>query len=212
MSLTTTRRVQLVQIGAWLLSGLVTTLSIVVWGQNYDWQLSQVSSYQFFPVLGLLAFSLMWAHYVAGAAREMLGVDKQVLRPWLRYTGYAVLICLFLHPGLLIYQLFRDGAGLPPGSYVQYVGPGLGWVAMLGSVSLLVFLAFEFHRVFGQKSWWHWVADASDVAMLAILYHGLRLGSDLQQGWFTVVWWLYGIVFIAILIRKYTLRILKRAS
>ena len=114
-------------------------VSLVVWGQNRDWQFGDLTVYGFFPLLGLLAFSLMWAHYIAGAIREMAGVEPGALSRYFTWTSYAVLICLFLHPGLLIYQLFKDGAGLPPGSYKEYVGPGLAWVAMLGTVCLLVF-------------------------------------------------------------------------
>jgi hypothetical protein len=89
----------------------------------------------------------------------------------------------------------------------------LGWVTLLGSASLLVFLAFEFHRFYGKRSWWHYVADAGDAAMLAIFYHSLRLGTQLRHGgWFRAVWWFYGIVLIAILIRKYSQRFLSKSK
>jgi hypothetical protein len=155
-------------------------------------------------VLGLLAFSIMWSHYMAVALRTYLNLDRQVLAGFFRLTGYAVLVLICLHPGILIYQRFRDGYGLPPHSYETYVAPGLGWVTLLGTASLLVFLAFEFRRVYGRRTWWHYVADASDAAMLAILYHGLRLGTVLQRGWFRGVWLFYAVTLIAALIYKYT--------
>lgn len=189
---------------AWGLAGLVSLLAIVSWGQKFGWQLWPLSPYLLFPVLGVLAFSLMWVHYVIGAICDLCGASEATLKSYFRITGYLVLALLFLHPGLLIYQRFRDGFGLPPESYVSYVAPGLGWVALLGSVSLLIFLAFELHRFFGEKSWWQYVVDASDVAMLGILYHGLRLGNF--YGWFRVLWLFYGVVFIAIVIRKYWFR------
>jgi hypothetical protein len=60
-------------------------------------------------------------------------------------------------------------------------------------VSLLVFLSFELHRRYSHKSWWQYVLYLNDLAMLAIFYHGLRLGSQLQAGWYVPIWYLYGI-------------------
>jgi hypothetical protein len=191
------------QIGAWSLTLAVASLAIIVWGQSYDWQLS-FDAYLIFPVLGLTAYSIMWAHYMAGTLRELFDVDKHALKEYYRWTGFAVLALICLHPGLLIYKRFVDGYGLPPHSYETYVAPGLGWITLLGTASLLVFLAYEFHRKFGKRDWWHFVTEAGDLAMLAIFYHGLRLGSQLQQGWFHYVWWFYGATLVAVLIRSYS--------
>lgn len=201
-------RENMLRFAAWSLCLLVTLLAILAWGPGYEWRIIPLSSYVLFPVLGLIAFSIMWTHYVMGTVSDLAGVKPEVLKPYFRYTGYAVLIFLCLHPGLLIAQLFFDGAGLPPLSYERYVAPGLGWVTLLGTVSLLVFLAFELHRFFGKKSWWHYVVDASDFAMLAIVYHGLQLGADLDRvGWYRAVWWFYAITLSLVLVRKYILRI-----
>jgi hypothetical protein len=190
-------------IAAWTLTAVVSLLAIVAWGGYYGWHVLPVNTYILFPVLGLLAFSIMWSHYMAVALRAYLKLDARVLSSFFRVTGYAVLVLICLHPGLLIYQRFRDGYGLPPHSYETYVAPGLGWVTILGMASLLVFLAFEFRRVYGRHSWWHYVADASDAAMLAILYHGWRLGSLLQHGWFRGVWLFYAVTLVAALIYKF---------
>ena len=201
------KRPRNLQLFAWGLATFVSGLAIAVWGREYNWALLPINAYQLFPLLGLLAFSIMWSHYITGTIRELLNINKSVLSKYFRLTSYVVLILILLHPGLFIYQRFRDGYGLPPGSYESYVAPGLGWVTMLGTVSLLVFIAFEFHRLYGKRSWWRYVADASDFAMLAILYHGLRLGGQLQQGWFRYVWLFYAVSLVAVLVRKYILRI-----
>jgi hypothetical protein len=190
------------QIGVWSLTALAAALAIIVWGQSFNWHLS-FDAYLIFPVLGLAAYSIMWAHYMAGTMRELFSIDKDALKQYYRLTGFAVLALICLHPGLLIYQRFMDGFGLPPHSYETYVGPGLGWITLLGTASLLVFLAYEFHRVYGKRSWWHFVTEAGDLAMLAIFYHGLKLGLQLQHGWFRYVWWFYGITLVAVLIRSY---------
>ncbi len=191
------------QIIAWSISLAVCAVAIVVWGMNYEWQLLPINNYVLFPLLGLLAFSVMWSHYIAGAIRELAGLDKTTLRRYFETTSMAVLVLICLHPGLLIYQRFRDGYGLPPQSYESYVRPGLGWITLLGTASLLVFLAFEFRRIYGERSWWHFVTEAGDFAMLAILYHGFRLGGQLQTGWFRYVWLFYTVSLMAVLIRNY---------
>ena len=193
-------------VAAWTLTAIVSLLAIIVWGNSYNWPIWPINTYLLFPVLGLLAFSIMWSHYMAVALRNYLKLDSTKLAGYFRLTGYAVLALICLHPGLLIYQRFRDGFGLPPHSYESYVAPGLGWVTVLGTASLLVFLAFEFHRVYGERSWWHYVADASDVAMLVILYHSLRLGTQLQSGWFRGVWLFYAVSLVAALVYKYIRR------
>jgi hypothetical protein len=191
---------------AWTLATVVSVLAVVAWGDYYQWHFSSLSTYQVFPLLGLLAFSIMWSHYMAVALRMRLALPQAVLARFFRWTGYAVLVLICLHPGLLIYQRFKDGFGLPPHSYETYVAPGLGWVTVLGTASLLVFLAFEFKRIYGERRWWHYVADASDAAMLAIVYHGLRLGHQLQQGWYRGVWFFYFVTLVVALIYKYSAR------
>lgn len=198
-----------VKIFAWALCGLVSVLAVLAWGNDYDWHVWPLNAYVLFPVLGLLAFSLMWTHYVVGTVTDLAEVDEKNLKSYFRYTGWVVLFLICLHPGLLIYQLFIDGAGVPPLSYERYVAPGLGWITLLGTASLLVFLAFEAHRWFEKKPWWHYVVDASDFAMLAIVYHALKLGTDLNQGWYLYVWWFYAITLAMVLIRKYYLRLSK---
>lgn len=188
----------------WALTLVVTVLAVVAWGQTFGWNLSSLDTYQIFPVLGLVAYSIMWAHYVTGSVKET--VLKGVrLDDYFRITSYAVLLAIVLHPGLLIYQRFRDGYGLPPGSYLTYVAPSMAWIALLGTVSLLIFLAYELHRWFEDKPWWKYVLAAGDLAMVAIFYHGLRLGGQLQGGWYHYVWLFYGVVLAVILVQKYAL-------
>jgi len=193
---------------AWTLSGLVSLLALIVWGSSFGWQFSGFSTYQLFPIFGLLAFSVMWSHYVMGLVHRLF-FGKTELAGYFRWTGYFVLLCIVAHPGLLIYQRFRDGFGLPPGSYETYVAPSVAWVTLLGSVCLLIFLAFELHRWFGKRSWWKYVVYAGDLAMLGIFYHSLRLGSQTHGGWYRIVWWVYGVSLIAVLLYNYAGKIWK---
>lgn len=198
------RSARLLLTGSWSLAAAVSLLAITAWTQDLYWRFDNFTAYMLFPLFGLLAYSIMWSHYMAGAARRLTGLPKPALRSFLRISGWAVLVLICLHPGLLIFRLWRDGFGLPPSSYLHhYVAPHLEWVALLGTVSFLVFLAYESKRWLGDKPWWKWVARAGDLAMIAIFYHGLRLGGTLQHGWFRGVWLLYGILLVTALAYTY---------
>lgn len=185
------------QATSWVLAGITTAISLIIWGQYLDWDLSGLSNYDIFPVLGLIAFGLMWGHYIVAALRKLSGHESSVTRQYFESTSVLVLALIFLHPGLLIAQLWKDGFGLPPDSYLDnYVAPGLAWAALLGTLSLVVFLLFELRHWFAGKSWWRFVGYASDVAMIAIIVHGFRLGTHLQDSWFQAVWLLYAFTLL----------------
>lgn len=179
---------------AWSLSIIVSIIAVVVWGEGVGWKTSRLNAYSIFPLMGLLAFSLMWTHYIVGAARRLTSTPKEAVKQYFRVTGWIVLIAICLHPGLLVYQLWRDGLGLPPESYLTYyVAPTLAWAAGLGTVGLLAFLAFETKLWFEKKKWWPVIEYANIAAMFAIFVHALKLGGDLQTGWFRSLWFFYGI-------------------
>jgi hypothetical protein len=161
-----------------------------------------MSPYQLFPLFGLLAFSIMWSQYMVEAIKNFRG-QPDALPQYFHVTGWLVLIAILLHPGILIAARFQDGYGLPPGSYTSFVAPMQEWLVLLGSVSLFVFLVFELKRWFSQRRWWRFVQIANDVAIVAIFYHGLRLGQNLQASWYQGIWYVYGILLLAALVYKY---------
>jgi hypothetical protein len=177
---------------AWGLSATVVGLAVITWAQHVGGPLSQLSVYQIFPVFGLIAFSIMWTHYIIGALRTHYGVDKEKLALYMRATFVIVLVALLMHPGLLTWQLWRDHFGLP----VDYVAPDMRLYVILGEVAWITFLLFELHRFYKERTWWHWIERASDVAMILILIHAYQLGPSLLPGWFRMVWIFYGLTLI----------------
>lgn len=189
---------------AWVLTAASVGAAFVAWASTWRWHLTGLTVYQIFPIFGLIAFSTMWCQYVISAVGTVSRAERNTFRQYFRVTGFMVLAAIMLHPGLLIWQLWRDGFGLPPESYLQhYVAPGLRWVALVGTVCLLIFLAYELRYKFGNRSWWRYMNYLVDIAVLAIFYHGLRLGSQLLGGWFRGVWIFYGIVLIIVLLYGY---------
>lgn len=194
------------QIFAWGLSSLVAAIAFIGWAASWQWEFEDINAYTFFPLLGLLAFSLMWSHYAVSVVRQMLGIDKKVLKSYIEITGFMVLALILLHPGLLVWQLWSDGFGLPPGSTKRYVGGAMYGSIVIAIIALVLFLLYELRRKFDKKPWWIGFVIATDFAMVLIYVHGLRLGGQLQTGWLRGVWYFYGVTLAAALVYGYTKR------
>ena len=181
----------------WLLGALTLVAAITVWAQVRLGR-GDLSLYDIFPLLGLTAFGLMWTHYVAGALRRYFTLPRKTSEPYVKITGWAVLILILLHPSLFFVQLWLDGLGLPPQSYLEVYTTDAARISLLfGTVSLLAFLAFELHRIFKKAKWWSAVEYINIAAILAIFYHGFILGGELNITWFRVIWIFYLMTFIA---------------
>jgi hypothetical protein len=181
---------------AWLLTAVVLGLAFIAWGQGFSWQFAHLSTYQIFPIFGLVAFSTLWAQYIVRAVKEPLDLHSAALNKYFHLTSWLVVVAILLHPGLLSWQLMRDGLGSPPGSYFTYVGPMLHIAVIIGMTVLLIFLAFELRYFFEKYSWWRFVSYLQDAAMVAIFVHALRLGTQTHFGWFQRLWWFYGVTLI----------------
>ncbi len=184
------KRFQLLE---WARGLFVVLTAVIVWLQVRG--VESLSIYDIFPLFGLLAFGLMWTHYVNGAFRRMWGVAKAKNDTYWAVSSGLVLALIILHPLLLNYGLVRDGLGLPPASYAAAY-PGNESFVLLGTVALLVFLAYELRRWYKHASWWKYINYAQLAAMVAIFIHALMLGRELSVGWYLALWWLYGISFV----------------
>lgn len=178
----------------WALGAFVVVSTVAAWLANTGIQ-NGVTLYDIFPPLGILAFGLMWTHYVMGTIRRYAGLVPDKDRTYMALSMGLVLGLIIMHPMLLFIALYNDGLGLPPASYMQVYERELVFVG-LGVFGLMIFLAYEFKRVFGQKKWWTIVDWAQIVGMGAIFVHGLGLGSDVRSG-YAFVWWFYGITLLA---------------
>ena len=191
----------------WLISGIALVLAIVGWGQNLGWQLYGISIYGWFPLFGLIAFSLMWSHY----AVDFLGyfLKFQIGEgPYLRATRYIVFFALLLHPGLLAWKRWHEDFGLPPMAWLDFVEPSAWLGIIIGITAWLAFLGFELHYWFRNKSWFKWIIWANACAMILVVIHVLYLAEP--TGWFRYLWYFYGIsltiIFIKDILHAYNLR------
>lgn len=177
---------------SWSVTIVSALLAVIAWAQSLAVSLDRATIYDIFTVFGILAFSIMWAHYMVGLAARHYQIDKTYLKRYYSWSALAVLGALLLHPGLLMWQLWRDGVGLP----INYVAPDMRLFLILGQIAFLLFIAYEFHRKFESRSWWHYVERASDLAMILVLVHGYQLGKDRLPDWFMALWLVYGAAFL----------------
>jgi hypothetical protein len=188
---------------AWLLAGITSCLALVVWGETLNWDYRNINAYTTFPLFGLIAFSVMWSQYMVGALKTVTHGKKDALARFSLISGSLVTTVVVLHPLILILKLWSDGDGLPPESYIHYVTPGLGWAVILGSVSLVAFLAFELRHRYRDRTWWRFVDYINDAAIVAIYVHAFNLGTHTQFDWFKPVWFFYGATLSVALFYKY---------
>jgi hypothetical protein len=173
----------------WVLGALVILLPTVAWLSRV--QLSDLTLYDIFPPLGLAAFGLMWVHFVMGAIRRYSGVATDGRDVFKTVSMGLVLALILLHPGLFWLALYLDGFGLPPQSYMEVYATQLGFLA-LGTLGLVIFLAYELKRFFGGRRWWKYIEWLQAVGMAAIFVHAIGLGNELTIDWVLLVWIFYG--------------------
>lgn len=198
--MTANKKLQLV---AWLSTGLLVAITIAHWA-SFRLADGVLGRYELFPILGLTAFTLMWFHYTLHPVKRWLKADDDALKTYFTVTSWIVLAFILLHPGIFVFTLWLDGLGLPPTSYLTLYPVPLDRIALLcGTLGLLAFLAFEFHRKYKEKSWWKYVEYANIAAMFAIFFHALTLGGEVASGWFRVLWFTYGIILALVIAYNY---------
>lgn len=191
----------------WMLFATVILIGSVAYFSEHNWLFAETvkTSFSLFPLLGILAWSIMWTHFAYGALRIKFNYPKNKL--YSVVSGWIVLFLILLHPGLLAFDMYRSLMMFPPKSFFLYVGDNLGWAIILAEIALLIFLSFEvFNRLKSKaliKKNWIWISISQMVAMTFIFVHSMTVGHNLKSGWFRVYW----IVLYAILVPCFILLI-----
>lgn len=180
----------------WFVGIGVTLLAVLAWGMNREVGDGDMSLLQIFPIFGLVAFGLMWSHYILGTLRRLVGRENKKKDAYWVVSAGLVLALIILHPILLNAALIEAGYGLPLTSYFTAYGQYDGWYVVLGTVTLVLLLLFELHRWFKDRSWWKWVERIQIVAMIAIFIHATRLGGEIAHSWYAGLWWAMGLTLV----------------
>ena len=175
---------------------LIVLLPVYFWGDSFAWDLSRLNLYLLFPLLGMLAFSIMWTQVVVGTFKEKFGnVNKFFSR-----TGVAVFLLFFFHPVLAIVAQFKSVGLLPLQSLFDLVGPVQKKFLILGMIAFTIFILYEVVlRVAALKrirKLNKFFEIASEFGVILVFIHSINLGSHLQEGFLKYVWWFYGITAI----------------
>ena len=182
---------------AWVLFGMVSIVSIFLWLMTLS--RSVTSMYQFFPILGVLAWTTMWVHYVTNSIGKPVN-DKR----FTKWTGRIVLLLIVMHPSIFLVQRFIDTGLLPPESYISYVGSYRAWAVAIAIAALATFLLYDVLKHFRSKrivhDIWSYVGLLQACAMAAIFIHGLILGTSMISGYFMLWWTFLGILLAPCLV------------
>ncbi|MEK9158056.1 MAG: hypothetical protein AAB638_02645, partial [Patescibacteria group bacterium] len=111
--------------------------------------LNSFSLIEVFPIFGILAFTLLWLHSMSG-----------VFEPWLRKnfdfdrfvntTSFLILICIILHPLLLLINYGFDFNKINLYWDAKYIRLGvIGWILL---ISYELFTPFK-KRDFCSRNW-----------------------------------------------------------
>lgn len=184
---------------AWILFVFVSAISIILWLITLSGSVR--SMYQFFPILGVLAWTTMWVHYVAGSIGKSTNG-----RRFTKWTEAVVLLLLVAHPGIFLVQRFLDTGLLPPASYVSYVGSLRAWAVVVAIAALATFLLYEVLKRFRsrliKRAIWPYFSLFQAGAMIAIFVHGFTLGTSMNSAYF-ILWWIFlGVILLPCLGRQ----------
>lgn len=149
-------------------------------------------------LLGVVAFNLMWAHYVVDALTPK---KKNETDNWHYYASrIAVLVAILAHPFLVNWYLIANGYGWPPTNYGMFLGT-LAWAVILGIVALVVFLLFEARHYFAKYK--RPIHHANIIAMFLVFIHGFLIGMVIMNTWYIWIWWILLFGFTLVIVNNY---------
>jgi predicted heme/steroid binding protein len=172
----------------------VIVLAVAAWVGSIG---SVISSLEIASLFGVLAFSLMWVHYVVDVSAPQ-DADSHDFQYYL--SRGAVLLAIVTHPLLVNWYLLSQGFGYPPTSYESLLG-ATAWAVIIGWLALFAFVSFELRgkitRFIPQ------ILYANIIAMFLVLIHGFVAGMFVIDGWYLWVWFFYLFTFLAIAVYHY---------
>jgi predicted heme/steroid binding protein len=148
-------------------------------------------------LLGVLAFGLMWVHYVADAIdpREACTTDMQYT-----VSRIVVLLAIVAHPLAVNAYLLQNGFGFPPASY-DVLLDGKAWAVLLGWLAFIAFVLFEVRGKLARYK--RHIMHVNALAMGLVIIHGLVAGLVLMPSWYRYVWWAMALVYGVVITRHY---------
>jgi len=163
---------------------------------------TQTLAHDLFPFFGMIAFSLLWLHALAGVFEPWLKKHIQFDR-FVTITASIILACLILHPLLLLVDFSFKIFDIYQAYNYLYLWLGIcGWVLLI-TYDIGKFLKKKYN--FFERHWQD-ILTISTIGFLLTFFHSLYMGSDLQSGLLRQVWLFYGITAILATIYTYGIK------
>jgi hypothetical protein len=179
---------------------LILSIPIYIWGQSFGWDFSVLSLFLLFPILGMLAFSVMWTQTAVGCFSNYFSKYFN-LDIFYAKSGLAVLILFLSHPAIAIIALLNTTGSANP---FQLVSDSQGIFLILAMISFIIFLSFELTLRWKTNTLAKikpWIENASYIGIILVWVHSLNIGSHTGSGWFHYLWLFYGISAIIMILK-----------
>lgn len=176
---------------------LVFLLPVIwYWYDQRGGTLDNLDVFAIFPLLGLVAFTMMWWHLMV-AWMKRVWPDAYNYSSYYKITGNIVLVLILLHPILLFSKM----------AAYDYVAPDNKVFVNFGLLALVIFLVYEVIERLKSSSFVKnnqaYIAAANRIGFILVFFHGLQLGQHLQTGWLRGLWIFYGLSSLAYFVYAY---------
>lgn len=186
----------LVAIFAWVT--VIYPLYVAFSNRGWSFDSSLISN--IFPLLGILAFCLLWLHSISGVFEDWLRQQFDFDR-FVHITASIILICIILHPLLLLIVMDFNISDI----FLLY---GVRAIT-LAIVGWLLLITYDIGKPFRNKEFikknWNKILIISNIGFLLTFFHSIEIGSDLQSGPLRFIWIFYGITAFLSIFYTYTI-------
>jgi len=179
----------------YIVQGLFLLPIFYYWLDQRSWSLANIDLLAIFPLLGLIAFVMMWFHlmvaYLKRTKPEMFDYKS-----FYRITGNIVLALIILHPLIVIIKAYDFGIFT-----LDFKGESGRLFVLFGVIALTFFLIYEVVERLREKPFikknWELVVAMNRVGFTLVYIHALYLGQHLQTGWMQGLWVFFGATTLA---------------
>lgn len=175
-----------------LIAGLVGVIAFAAWAEPFAGRLWPMSPYAAAPLFDMLAFSLVCVYAIALVAAHHLARGTAWVAGLI--AGLA-LTAIVLHPGLMFWQLWRDGFGLPPASYFHFYTQDQLVGLTFGVSGYLLTAIVLGANVVRPRPASRFSAGILAIGGAGMFWYSLLTNVFIQESWFVRVWIALGFVF-----------------
>ena len=187
----------------WSATTIVVLLPLYIWADFLSWNFMRVNFSTVFPLLGLLAYSILWLQMLVVSVLRSLPTGFR--NNFFFISGLVFLLLIIAHPLLLSISQSQINQTI-----VDYVGDTRKIFITLALTAWLIYILYE---IFSKFKKWRYFRNSMKVfkylnyvAFYLIFFHSINLGTHLQGGILVFIWYFYavsGLLFIYLDIKRH---------